>query len=79
MGNPNSTALVPIKSAWSSKINWTQAVALTATGTTLVFGPSASLTPEQQLAIVTVIHIIGAVVTWVCRTWFNRSVSPGSV
>ena len=75
----SSTALVPIKTAWASKINWTQAVSVTSMALVLFFGPGASLTTEQQLAIVTVIHLIGAAVTWICRTWFNRSVSPGSL
>ena len=73
------TATVPIKSAWYSKINWTQAVATSAMVLTLVSGGKMNITLEEQAAIVTTIGVIGGIVTWVCRTWFNGSVSPSSL
>lgn len=70
-------ATVPVKSAWASKINWTQAVAVLASVLTL-FGFS-SLTPEQQAAIVTTISVVQGVATWVMKTWFTPTVSAASL
>lgn len=74
-----TTATVPVKSAWYSKINWTQAVATGAMVITLVTGGKLSISGDQQAAIVTTIGVIGGIVTFVCRTWFNGSVSPSSL
>ena len=63
---------VPVKSAWASKINWTQAV--TVAGSLLaMFG--LDLTVEQKASLVSGITVFGAIVTWAFRTWFNNSVT----
>lgn len=69
-------AVVPIMSAWYSKVNWTQAIAMTATVLT-IWG--VDLDPKTQLAMVATIQGAAAVATWVFRTWFNKSVSPASL
>jgi len=66
-------ATVPVKSATRSKINWTQGVAIVAM---LLSYFGFDLPPEQQTVIVGAIGIVSALVTWVLRTWFNRTVTP---
>lgn len=73
------TVNVPIKSAWLSKINWTQGVSAIASILVLVSGGEVNLSATDQAAIIVTIHIASAVVTWIWRTWFNGSVSPGSL
>lgn len=75
----NEVATVPVTSAWSSKVNWTQAVAILSSILTFAFGPAAGLTPEQQAAIVTVITLIQGVATWIMKTWFTPSVHTASL
>ena len=68
-----ATELVEVKSAWFSKINWTQAVSLLAT---VLVVWKIDLDPTTQVAIVSAIQGVQAVVTWVFRTWFNNTVPP---
>jgi hypothetical protein len=70
--------VVPVKSAWLSKINWTQAVASIAMVLALVTGNSISLTADQQGAVVVVIGVIGNIATFIFKTWFTKSVTPSS-
>lgn len=74
-----ATAVVPVTSAWTGKVNWTQAVAIVSSILTLVFGPQAGLSPEQQAAIVTTITIIQGLVTWILKTWFTPTVHAASL
>ncbi len=76
---PTPAVVVPITPAWTSKINWTQAVAILSSIVTLVFGSNAGLSPDRQAAIVTVITIIQGVATWIMRTWFTSSVHASSL
>lgn len=69
------TAEVEVKSAWTSKINWTQVVAVLAMILT-VFG--FSLPPELQAQIVAGIVAVQALVTWVLKTFFTTSVTTAS-
>lgn len=64
---------VDVKSAWFSKINWTQAVAVIAMIAT-VFG--FNLDPATQVSIVSAIVSVQAVVTWVLKTFTKPSVTP---
>lgn len=69
-------AFVPVKSAWYSKINWTQAGAA-ATALIVAFGIDI---PEEQKANVLGVLTVGqGILTWIFRTWYNGSVSPGSI
>lgn len=74
-----TVATVPVTSAWSSKINWTQAVSGAAMVLTLVSGGKVGLTADQQAAIVVTIGVIGNVITWICKTWFTNSVHAPSL
>ena len=66
---------VDVKSAWWSKINWVQAVAMLATVAT-VFG--FDFPPELQAKIVATITGVSGVATVILRTWFTTSVTPAS-
>jgi uncharacterized protein (DUF697 family) len=67
---------VEVKSAWLSKINWTQAVSVAAS-IGVIFG--VDLDPKTQVEIVAGIQGLQSVATWAFRTFFNRSVSPASL
>ena len=62
------TVNVPVTSAWSSKVNWTQAVAAAAMILTLVSGGKIGITPEQQAAAVVVIGVIGLLLDLAMRS-----------
>jgi len=66
---------VAVKSAWWSKINWVQAVAMLATVAT-VFG--FDFPPELQAKIVATITGVSGVATVILRTWFTTSVTPAA-
>jgi hypothetical protein len=76
MTDVHQKARVEVKSAWLSKINWTQAVAILAS-VLVVWG--IDLDAKTQLAIVSMIQGAQSVATWAFRTWFNRTVSPASL
>lgn len=61
------------KSAWFSKINWTQGVSLLAS-ILVVFG--IDLDPKTQVEIIAAIQALQAVTTWAFRTFGNNTVSP---
>lgn len=67
---------VEVKSAWFSKINWTQGVSIAAT---LLAVKGINLDTDTQLAIVVGIQSVQTFMTWAFRTFFNRSVSPASL
>lgn len=64
-----------MKSAWASKINWTQAVGLIAMILT-VFG--IEIPNEVKVNVVAVITGATTVVTWVLRTWFTTKLTHAS-
>lgn len=64
---------VAIKSAWWSRINWTQAVALFAS-VGVIFG--LDLSPEEQAKIVATIQAVASLATIILRTWFTDSITP---
>ena len=66
---------VAVKSAWWSKINWVQAVAMVATVAT-VFG--FNFPPEFQAKVVETIIGVSGVATIILRTWFTTSVTVAS-
>lgn len=74
-------AVVTVKPAWLSKINWTQFGALLLSAfvavnpddvLSLVVNPD----PATKAAIIFGIQSLQTGVTMVLRTWFNRSVTP---
>ncbi len=68
-------AIVQVKSAWTSKINWVQAAGLVASAAAY-FG--LQLTADQVLGVIAAIQTVTAVVTWVVKTWFSNSVTSAS-
>ncbi|HYV30886.1 MAG TPA: hypothetical protein VEO53_07275, partial [Candidatus Binatia bacterium] len=69
----SEVAKVEIKSAWLSKINWTQAVAAAAS-IAVIFG--VDVPPEQQVTIVAAIQIIQTLTTIVIKTWLTPTITP---
>ena len=76
---PPATVQVSLKSAWASKINWTQAVTAFAMLVTLFTGGKFNIDADQQAAIVVTIGVVGNLATWVMKTWFTPTVTPASV
>jgi hypothetical protein len=68
--------VVEAKSAWISKINWTQAISMVAMVATY-FG--INMPADVQAAILAAIVAVSTVVTWILRTWFSPTVTPASV
>ena len=73
------TATVPVVSAWSSKINWTQAVAAFAMILTLVSGGKVGMDVDQQAAAVVTIGVGCNIATWIMKTFFTARVHPTSL
>ncbi len=68
-----NTAVVPVKSAWASKTNWTQAIAVIAMILSF-FG--FDLDVATQTAILAGIIGVQATITWILRTFFTDSITP---
>jgi len=73
------TVAVATQSAWASKINWTQAVGLAASALVFLSGGKLDIPPEVQVSIALAIQAIQSVATWIFKTWFSKTVTPGSV
>ena len=73
------TVTIETRSAWLSKINWTQAVAVTASMIVLLTGGKVDIPPEVQAQIVVGIGVLQGIVTWVFKTWFTPTVTPASI
>jgi len=69
------TVVVDVKSAWLSKINWTQAIGVLAS-IAAVFG--FDLDAPTQIEIVAGIQGIVAVITWALKTFGTTTVTPSS-
>ena len=69
---------VETKSAWLSKINWTQAVGLAASVLVFATGGKIDIPLEQQTEIVLAIQAIQGLATWVLKTWWTPTVTPAS-
>jgi len=69
---------VETKSAWTSKINWTQAIGLLASSLVFITGGKINLSFEEQAMLVTAIQAVQSVVTWVLKTWFTPTITPAS-
>ncbi len=74
-------AVVPVKPAWLSKINWTQVGAL-ALSAVVAVNPDDVLSlvvnpdPATKATIIFGIQTLQTGLTMILRTWFNRSVTP---
>jgi len=71
----NSFIEVAIRSAWWSKVNWTQVVAMVAT-IGVLFG--LNLPADEQAKIVATIQGVSGLATIILRTWFTTSVTPAA-
>lgn len=69
---------VETKSAWLSKINWTQAVAMAASVIVLVTGGKIDIPIEVQTSLVIGIQAAQSIGTWVLKTWYTPTVTPAS-
>ena len=66
---------VAVKSAWWSKVNWAQAIAILAS-VGVFFG--LNLSPEDQAKIVVTIQAVSGLATIVLRTWFTTTITPAA-
>jgi hypothetical protein len=73
-----TVAQVDVQSAWSSKINWTQAVGIAASALVFLTGGKVNIPVEVQVEIVTGIQAVQGIATWVMRTWFSKTITPAS-
>ena len=73
------TAIVDVKPATSSKINWTQAAGLIATGVTLASKGKLNLDADTVLTIIVGIQGVTQIATLIMRTYFTTTVTPQSV
>jgi len=73
-----TVAQVDVESAWLSKINWTQAVAIVASLLVFMTGGKVDIPLETQVAIVTMIQALSGVVTWAFKTFFTKTITPSS-
>lgn len=71
-----TVAQVDVQSAWLSKINWTQAVAVAASLLVFATGGKVNIPVETQVGIVTGIQAFSGVVTWVLKTYFTKTITP---
>lgn len=74
-----TTATVDVKSAWLSKVNWTQVVGIAASLLVIVSGGKFNLPLDQQAEIVVAIQALQGVVTWGLRTFAKPSITPSQV
>lgn len=73
-----TVAQVEVQSAWTSKINWTQAIGIAASVIAVVSGNKYQIPVETQLALVSGIQGLQAVASWVLKTWFTKTITPAS-
>ncbi len=73
MPTTGAVATVPVKSAFWSKINWTQIISVVAS-VLAFFGVGVPEELKEEIAVA--ITSVTAVVTIILRTYFNRTVTP---
>jgi hypothetical protein len=72
-------ATVPVVPATKSTINWVQLIGPVLSVIAVFTGVKIELTPEMLGAVVVGIQAVQSVVTAVMKTWYTRSVTPGSL
>lgn len=75
LSNTITTATVDVRSAWLSKINWTQAVGVGASLLVLTTGGKVNIPLEQQAGIVVAIQALCGVITWALKTFGHPTVT----
>jgi len=72
-------AVVPVKSDWYSKIQWTQVVAGAAMLLAYFTGGQLNMDAQTQSAVILVIGFVGQAATFIFKKYFTKTVSPASV
>jgi len=73
-------AVVNVKSAWLSRINWLSIVALVLTGG--VAGLSANVLgfePDTQIKVMATVQAVQSFATVILKTWFTNTVTPSAI
>lgn len=68
-------SLVPVQSAFLSKVNWTQVIMLLLT---LITWAGVPIDDATKLQIVSGVVAIGTILTIAWKTWFTKSIAPQS-
>lgn len=71
-----ATATVPVKSAWASKINWTQAAAA---AVAVLVSLGVPIDDQTKTDILTAVVVVQSAATWIIKTWFTPTVTAASV
>lgn len=69
---------IETKSAWLSKINWTQAVAVATSVLVLTTGGKVDIPLDVQAGIVLFIQSAQGIATWIFKTWFTPTITQAS-
>ena len=69
---------VETKSAWLSKINWTQVIGIAVSVAVVAGCSKCDMPAETQALLVLGIQALQSVVTWVLKTWFTPTITPAS-
>jgi hypothetical protein len=72
-----TTVVVPVKTAWASKIVWTSLAAPTAT--LLMWAGVKDISPETLAALFAGIQAAQSIATVIFRVYYNGSVTPSSI
>lgn len=79
MASVPAQVVVDTKSAWASKINWTQAIGIGASVIAVLTANKINIPIEQQAALVLLIQTSQGLVTWIMKTWFTKTVTAASM
>lgn len=74
-----NTTVVPVKSAWSSKINWLQLIGVLSTAATGLLTVYNGSSPAEVASWTGGVASITKFATWIIRTWFTPAVISASV
>jgi hypothetical protein len=74
-----ATKTVPVKSAWTSKINWANIIAFLGTGGSATLWALFGVDAVTAIKLAASFAMAGQVITFVLRTWFTASVLTPSV
>ncbi len=70
-----TTVTVPVKSAWYSKVNWTQAIGLAISGATALSG---ILPPQYGVPVAIGVQAAQSMITWYFKTFATTTITPSS-
>lgn len=67
---------IAIKSAWWSKVNWTQVIGMAAS---FAVYSGLDIPPETQAKLIATIQAVSGIATIILRTWFTTSLTPAAL